>query len=186
MSTLATLVGGAGVILILVGLVGGGFTFSGTVVPAVGKIARVLCFAVGGVMLPVGIFLAFTPVGPDPVPSPQPQPGPTTEPGPPPSSTAPVVPYTPPERSAPGAERWSTSEIDFFYALDADGINYLAYGTKQETADLAWTMCDSFSAGVTLEEMSGILVQTYDVDTTAAIQTYGVLHLCPENEYVFG
>lgn len=127
-------------------------------------------------MLPVGISLAFTSVGPDPPPYPSPVPVPPTP------STDPFPPY--PEPPVPDPV-WPTSETNFFYALDADGIDYLAYGTEQEIADLAWTMCDSFSAGATLEETSDILVQTFDIDTAAAIQVYGVLHLCPENAYVF-
>jgi hypothetical protein len=63
--------GGAAVILILVGLIGGGFTFSGSVMPIVGTTARVLCFIVGGLMLFFAIALAawdLSPPGPTPSP----------------------------------------------------------------------------------------------------------------------
>lgn len=53
--TLSVIVGRTGAVLVLVGLVGGGFSFSGTVMPTVGKTARVPCFVVGGVL----IFLAM-------------------------------------------------------------------------------------------------------------------------------
>lgn len=59
MDTLATILGLGGVVLILVGLIGGGFTFSGTVMPAVGKVARVPCFAVGGVMVFLALAVVF-------------------------------------------------------------------------------------------------------------------------------
>lgn len=59
MTTLAIFVGSAGVVAILVGLVGGEFSFSGTVMPTVGKTARVGCFVMGGVLLALGIILLF-------------------------------------------------------------------------------------------------------------------------------
>lgn len=48
---LATIFGAAGAMLVLVGLIGGGFTFSGSIMPRVGGLSRVLCFGVGGVLL---------------------------------------------------------------------------------------------------------------------------------------
>lgn len=59
METLAIIVGGAGVLLVLVGLIGGDFTFSGSVVPKVGSISRVFCFAIGGVFMLTAVVLAF-------------------------------------------------------------------------------------------------------------------------------
>jgi hypothetical protein len=58
---LAVLLASFGGILILVGLVGGGFTFSGSVMPRVGKVARVPCFIVGAVLLFSGVIVAFIP-----------------------------------------------------------------------------------------------------------------------------
>src|SRR3954451_9255912 len=58
MLPLAVVFGSAGAMLILIGLVGGGFTFSGSVMPRVGGISRVLSFSVGGVL--VVIALAIT------------------------------------------------------------------------------------------------------------------------------
>lgn len=55
---LATIIGAVGAVLLLVGLVGGGFEFSGSVMPKVGKFARVLCFTIGGFMVLVSIGLA--------------------------------------------------------------------------------------------------------------------------------
>lgn len=190
MFTFATIVGGAGAVLILVGLVGGGITFSGTVIPPVGRIARVLCFAVGGVMLPLGVFLAVaTPIGSDPPvpPSPtvlndvEPHDNATTAPGTP----VPCTETTLSERSAPDANCWSVSETNFLKAMDAEGIDYLAYGTDQDIVDLAWTICDSFSAGMTLEESADILIQSeIDLDTSATIVFHAVEHLCPGNSYI--
>jgi hypothetical protein len=59
MVTLAVVLGLAGAVLLLVGLVGGGFTFSGTVMPVVGKAVRFPCFLVGGVLVFASIVLAF-------------------------------------------------------------------------------------------------------------------------------
>lgn len=173
MFTFATLVGGVGAVLILVGLVGGGISFSGTVIPPVGKIARVLCFAMGGVMLPLGVFLAVIPIEVDP-PVPVPPP-----PGPPGCET------TLSERSAPDANCWSSSEFNFLNAMEADGVNYLPYSTDQDIVDIAWATCDSFSDGMTLEESADIFIQSgIDVDTSTAIVFYSVNHLCPENSYI--
>jgi hypothetical protein len=48
---LATIFGAAGAMLVLVGLIGGGFTFSGSIMPKVGGVSRLLCFGVGGLLL---------------------------------------------------------------------------------------------------------------------------------------
>lgn len=55
-STVLGLVGG---VLILVGLIGGGFSFSGTMMPAVGKVVRIPCFIIGGILVISAITLAF-------------------------------------------------------------------------------------------------------------------------------
>ena len=59
MTELAVLLGLAGVLLVMVGLLGGGFTFSGTIVPRVGRLIRLPCFLVGGlfVVLSVGLIV---------------------------------------------------------------------------------------------------------------------------------
>jgi hypothetical protein len=54
---LAVVLGSAGVILVLVGLIGGGFTFSGSVMPVVGKVARLGSFGVGGVLIFVAMIV---------------------------------------------------------------------------------------------------------------------------------
>jgi hypothetical protein len=66
MITLAILLATIGGILILVGLVGGGFTFSGSVMPRVGKFARVPCFIVGAILLLTGIGVAVSGPGSSP------------------------------------------------------------------------------------------------------------------------
>jgi hypothetical protein len=58
MDSLSVVLGLAGAILILVGLIGGGFTFSGSVMPAVGKVARIPCLIVGGILVFFAIGLA--------------------------------------------------------------------------------------------------------------------------------
>jgi hypothetical protein len=57
MTALVVVFGTVGAVLILVGLVGGGFTLSGNVMPTVGKWVRLPCFAVGAllVLLAVGL-----------------------------------------------------------------------------------------------------------------------------------
>jgi hypothetical protein len=67
MDSLSVVLGLAGAILILVGLIGGGFTFSGSVMPAVGKIARIPCLIVGGVLVFFAIGLAAMEAGAVPV-----------------------------------------------------------------------------------------------------------------------
>ncbi len=59
MTTLAVLLATLGGILLLVGLVGGGFTFYGNVMPTVGKRVRLPCFIIGVVLLIIGIRVAF-------------------------------------------------------------------------------------------------------------------------------
>jgi len=70
--------------LLLVGLIGGGFTFSGSVMPKVGKLSRILCFAVGGVLLLMSIGLVATDVSTGPAqaddPPTSPSQAPPTEP----------------------------------------------------------------------------------------------------------
>lgn len=56
---LATIIGGVGAVLLLVGLVGGGFEFSGSVMPKVGRVSRVLSFATGGLLLLTALGLAI-------------------------------------------------------------------------------------------------------------------------------
>jgi Protein of unknown function (DUF732) len=51
MITLAVVLGSVGAMLMLVGLVGGGFSFSGSVMPKVGTIARTLSFSFGSVLV---------------------------------------------------------------------------------------------------------------------------------------
>jgi hypothetical protein len=57
-STSATVIGSVGGVLLLVGLVAGGFEFSGSVMPRAGRIARILCFAVGGTLLLIAVGLS--------------------------------------------------------------------------------------------------------------------------------
>ena len=61
--TLSVVLGGAGVILLLAGLLGGGFTFSGSVVPTVGSRARVGCLVVGVLLLVLALFIGLVEAG---------------------------------------------------------------------------------------------------------------------------
>jgi hypothetical protein len=57
MFPLSLVLGSTGALLIVVGAVGGGFTFSGLVVPAVGAAGRILSFAVGALLVVVGLIV---------------------------------------------------------------------------------------------------------------------------------
>jgi len=70
---LSIALGSVGAILILVGVVGGGFTFSGSVMPKVGGLARLLSFSAGGVL----VVFALALVGLD---TPSASPGPAPDP----------------------------------------------------------------------------------------------------------
>jgi hypothetical protein len=59
MAPFVVALGIAGVILILVGLVGGGFTISTTAMPKVGNWVRVPCFGVGVVLVLAAVGLGF-------------------------------------------------------------------------------------------------------------------------------
>lgn len=60
MIAVATIIGSAGVVLLMVGLVGGGFTFSGGSMPRVDKASRKPCLAVGGVLVLLSVGMAVT------------------------------------------------------------------------------------------------------------------------------
>lgn len=58
MMTLAIILGPVGAVLLLVSLVGGGFSFSGWAMPKIGKVARIPCFVIGGTLVLLAISLA--------------------------------------------------------------------------------------------------------------------------------
>jgi hypothetical protein len=121
MGTLATILGAAGAMLILVGLVGGGFTFSGSVMPKVGKLSRVLCFAIGGVMLLMSIGLVATDVGTEPAAADTPASSLPSGDG------TPSPPPVPPQASAEPA-------VGYVYV----GAGYTAYVFELPSLDSAW------------------------------------------------
>jgi len=105
--TLSVVIGLAGAILVLVALVGGGFTFSGSVMPTVGRAARIPCFVVGGMLIFVSIGLATYDAGlvettnttthtDTAAPKPDPAPPPVESTPPPVESTLPPVESAPP------------------------------------------------------------------------------------------
>jgi hypothetical protein len=63
MEALAVTLGSVGAVLLLAGLVGGGFEFSGWVMPKVGKFARLLSFGVGGTLVLAALGVAFASAG---------------------------------------------------------------------------------------------------------------------------
>jgi hypothetical protein len=63
---LAIVFGSAGVLLVLVALIGGGFEFGQWKMPKVGKIVRAGSFSAGGVFLFLAIGMAYDSVGPPP------------------------------------------------------------------------------------------------------------------------
>jgi hypothetical protein len=76
---LALILGGGGMILLLVGLIGGGFEFSGSVMPVVrSKLMRVVCLVVGGLLILMAIGTAVAHAAPAPTPQPGDQPPPST------------------------------------------------------------------------------------------------------------
>ncbi|MBO3103500.1 hypothetical protein [Cellulomonas fengjieae] len=81
METLSFILGSGGVVLLLVALVGGGFTFSGSVFPRIGKVARVPCFVMGSAMLlvAIGLVVAVEPLAAASDPEPGPTSGPSEE-----------------------------------------------------------------------------------------------------------
>src|SRR5215218_4210541 len=94
MGTLATILGAAGAVLLLVGLVGGGFSFSGAVMPKDSKVSRVLCFAIGGVLLVTSLRLVATDAATEPAVAGEtpasPSPNDASPPPPPPASPTPL------------------------------------------------------------------------------------------------
>jgi hypothetical protein len=121
MGTLATILGAAGAMLILVGLVGGGFTFSGSVMPKVGKLSRVLCFAIGGVLLLMSIGLVATDVGTEPAVA---EPPASSSPGGGGASPPPAPPQEVPAEPAVG----------YVYV----GAGYTAYVFELPSLDAGW------------------------------------------------
>lgn len=57
--TTSVVLGLAGCLLVLVGLIGGGFSFSGSMMPVVGNAVRIPCFIVGGILVVSAIVLAL-------------------------------------------------------------------------------------------------------------------------------
>ena len=133
--TLSVVIGLAGAILVLVALVGGGFTFSGSVMPTVGRAARIPCFVVGGMLIFVSIGLATYDAGlvettntttnttthtdtaapkPDPAPPPVEAAPPTDDPAPPTDPT-PAPPDDPEPVFMPGT--WQVLLPTYVYEL---------------------------------------------------------------------
>ena len=118
-NALCAVLGLGGVLLLLVSLVGGGFTFSGSVFPRIGKVARIPCFVVGALLSVTSIALATStatasgatppapppPVAPVPLPAPD---GPGIQPvapePPAPEPPAPEPPPEPPDPELPASE----------------------------------------------------------------------------------
>src|SRR5437868_4750870 len=97
MTPFVAALGIAGVILILVGLVGGGFTISTTAMPKVGNWVRVPCFGVAAVLVLAAVGFALN------------TPHPPTPPNPPQSSPPAAALTAPAPTSPPPTE--STQEI---------------------------------------------------------------------------
>lgn len=120
MGTVAVILGLAGVLLLLAGLIGGGFSFSGSVIPVVSGAARVPCFFIGGLLIAVSILMAvveFT----GPVESA----APVTEPSPVPvSASASVEPWVGYVVTPADVHQWP--------ALDSATIGRLEAGTPVE------------------------------------------------------
>lgn len=136
-ASLSFVLGLAGAVLILVGLVGGGFTFSGSVMPSVGKAARIPCLGIGGVLVVVAVGLVvyqspqsavstITPAPAAPTPAPTLAPIPTNAE---PAKT--LVPASPPVVVGTGTVILDTYVFEY-PALAAPVVGQMPVGTPVE------------------------------------------------------
>ena len=124
----------AGVILILVGLVGGGFTISTTAMPKVGNWVRLPCFGVGVVLVVAAVALGFDPNSPNPH-------------NPPPSpSAAPVVPVAASSGPSPtdNSQEIATGTI---YAPPEYSTIYV-YSQPSQSSSVVASVANSVTIGI--------------------------------------
>jgi hypothetical protein len=124
----------AGVILILVGLVGGGFTISTTAMPKVGNWVRVPCFGVGVVLVVAAVALGFTPNSPNQLNPPQSP------------SSAPVVPVAASAGPSPtdNSQEIATGTI---YAPSGYSTIYV-YSQPSQSSSVVASVADSVTVGI--------------------------------------
>jgi hypothetical protein len=119
MGTVAVILGLAGVLLLLAGLIGGGFSFSGSVIPVVSGAARIPCFFIGGLLITVSILMAAVEfIGPaEPAAS-------TTDPAPTTATPASVEPWV--------GYLVTSANVHQSPALDSTAVGQLEAGTPVE------------------------------------------------------
>jgi hypothetical protein len=124
----------AGVILILVGLVGGGFTISTTAMPKVGNWVRVPCFGVGVVLVVAAVALGFTPNSPNQLNPPQSP------------RSAPVVPVAASAGPSPtdNSQEIATGTI---YAPSGYSTIYV-YSQPSQSSSVVASVADSVTVGI--------------------------------------
>ena len=135
MAPFVVALGIAGVILILVGLVGGGFTISTTAMPKVGNWVRVPCFGVGVVLVVAAVGLGFNKTD-----SPNP-------PNPPPTvSPAAVITVAPPTSPSPtdNSQEIATGTI---YAPSGYSTIYV-YSQPSQSSSVVASVADSVTIGI--------------------------------------
>jgi hypothetical protein len=114
---LAIVFGSVGAVLLIVGMVGGNIEFSGAVIPEVGKVARVLSTATGGILVIFALSVAFLDLASTPGTSITP----TT------SQAAPVAPGPAASESPTTPAAPSSSSSTVTAPIQAGGVGGLAY-----------------------------------------------------------
>ncbi|WP_166616906.1 hypothetical protein [Kineococcus vitellinus] len=162
MVTIAGIIGTLGGVLLLVGLVGGDFQFSGSVMPKVGNTSRVLCFGVGGVLLLTALGLVLIAPGeagarpPDPAPTtsrdelpepPAPLPPAPEPPAPEPPAPEPPAPEPPvPLQPAPGYVLAGSGSTAYVFAAPSSEAPVL---TEIDDGALVHILCTAMGESVT-------------------------------------
>ena len=134
MAPFVVALGIAGVILILVGLVGGGFTISTTAMPKVGNWVRVPCFGVGVVLVVAAVALGFDPNSAAPPSPPQP------------TNPAPVVTVVTPASPSPtgNSQEIATGTI---YAPPEYSTIYV-YSQPSQSSSVVASVADGITIGI--------------------------------------
>jgi hypothetical protein len=134
MAPFVVALGIAGVILILVGLVGGGFTISTTAMPKVGNWVRLPCFGVGVVLVVAAVALGFNPNSPAPPNPPQP---------PNPAPVVTIVPPTSPS-ATDNSQEFATGTI---YAPPEYNTIYV-YSQPSQSSPVVASVADGITIGI--------------------------------------
>jgi hypothetical protein len=125
----------AGVILILVGLVGGGFTISTTAMPKVGNWARVPCFGVGVILVLTAVGLGFNDQS-------------SSQPSNPPQSSGPVAAVnTASPSDSPSADNSPEIAAGTIYAPQGYSTIYV-YSQPSQTSSVVASVANGTTIGI--------------------------------------